>query len=633
MIYVLFFLIIVNSAFFYALIFNKRFEETLFFSFFVKILILFLSGIIGSFLPGYYLILASNIGIFVFNVVKVIKNKKILNDNFFTLGFYAFFIIYVFLIWVTKDRMAIIWDEFSHWALAVKNMYFLDSLALNDASTIVAKNYLSGSSIFQYFFIKLFGSFNEGIMYFAHDLLLISIILPIFKNFKEKKWIKSITFYLLIFVILFLPALSYWNLYTSLYVDCMLGFAFFGLIYNYYTRDDSKIFNCLLLIANFMFLIFVKDFGILLALLCFAVIIIDELFIKNKFKFKKIFCNSMDVLIGFACAVIVKIIWGIILSTHNLTSTGNSSIFSSLFNLIKSVPNWNGDSWQYTVIGNFINECYSGKLIYFIFNVSYLIVIIIFFLFGYFLYKSVKDKQADNMSYKWMTMSLIIGAFCYAFAILLAYLTIFGEYEGVRLASYLRYMNSYAVALIMLAVFFMITKFAKEHYKLDIILILVSLVLIISMDPQSVLNTTIFGRYSVLSARSQRVPSVTAGNFIVEKVEKSQRVYLIATNDDGFSYWKLRYEVAPLKTNIDNLGWSIGQPYSENDLWTKNITVQDWAEILLNNYDYVYLYKIDDEFIELYGDLFITTGKSIEPNQLYKINKNEESMQILEIVE
>ncbi len=50
--------------------------------------------------------------------------------------------------------------------------------------------------------------------------------------------------------------------------------------------------------------------------------------------------------------------------------------------------------------------------------------------------------------------------------------------------------------------------------------------------------------------------------------------------------------------------WSIGTPYGENDVLTLNIACAEWLETLKNGYSYVYLEKIDEQFIEEFGAAF-----------------------------
>lgn len=617
--YLLIYLLLLNSAYFYAVAFKKTIAETLLPSFIIKILFLYISGLFGSFILGFWIIVVKNIIYLIYNAYQTFKNKANIK-KIISIGNIIFTLAFVYFIWITHNRMISIWDEFTHWGLVVKNMFYLDNLAIGGNSSVVATHYLSGTSIFQYFLLKIYGTFNEGLMYFGQDLLLISIILPIFKDY-ELKSLKSINVYLLIFVSIFLPALCYWNLYTSIYVDCMLGFAFASLIYNYYTVEDG-LFKKILMCLNFMFVIFVKDFGIALALLGFAIILIDQLFIRNKFQFKiKSIWNSIKYpLLYFAVALIIKITWSTYVGCQIESAARDTGLLETVLNLLNY---YRSDGWQGTVIVNFIKELFAGNIIYFFTRISYIGVIVLFIFISYFIYKKDKlENEETKKSYKWLTFALVGGAACYAFALLCCYIGIFGEYEALRLASFNRYLGSYVVALLLISSFLLFRKYQKKE-TLQPILLIYFLILVLSMEPQSLYILTITNSGTKTATISQREAYLESEKLIRKNVKTGERVYTVITNSDGFEYWTLRYTISPILTNINQLYWSLGEPYSETDVWTKNYEVEEWKQILLDNYDYVYLFRVEEKFEKKYGKLF---DSKLEDNQLYKVDKKKEKL-------
>ena len=245
MFYLYLFLLLVNISFFGIIVFKNRFEDNLFLAIFSIIISIFISGVINRFLVGYYGILIISFGLFIFNVIYFIKNRKILKTQkfltkrFLTPGFCVFTLFYLLLIFATYNRHMMVWDEYSHWGLVVKNMYYLKNFALGDLSTVIAKTYLSGSSLFQYFTMEMYGSFNEGIMYMANDLLILSIMISIFRNSEYKK--NNIGCLILISLFLFMITnIFYADWFVSLYVDCLLAFAFLNILFSYYSIKDQN---------------------------------------------------------------------------------------------------------------------------------------------------------------------------------------------------------------------------------------------------------------------------------------------------------------------------------------------------------------------------------------------------------
>ena len=73
--------------------------------------------------------------------------------------------------------------------------------------------------------------------------------------------------------------------------------------------------------------------------------------------------------------------------------------------------------------------------------------------------------------------------------------------------------------------------------------------------------------------------------------------------------------------------WYLGGPYFEGDIWTYNITVDQWAEVLKEQeYDYVFIARSDTRLKEEYGSIF-EEGTDLEnlENHLFKVVENTEN--------
>jgi hypothetical protein len=114
-------------------------------------------------------------------------------------------------------------------------------------------------------------------------------------------------------------------------------------------------------------------------------------------------------------------------------------------------------------------------------------------------------------------------------------------------------------------------------------------------------------------------------------MSKKDVLYFISTDDTGIDFFIARYELTPKKMNLA-YGWSIGDKYNDKDIWTVPKTKEEWAKELLDNYDYVYLFDIDNPFINKYKDLFNISYDKINDNQLYKVNKKVGYTKFLELI-
>ena len=53
------------------------------------------------------------------------------------------------------------------------------------------------------------------------------------------------------------------------------------------------------------------------------------------------------------------------------------------------------------------------------------------------------------------------------------------------------------------------------------------------------------------------------------------------------------------------MGWSLGYPYSDDDVWTLDMSVEEWKSALVSgDSSHVYLYNVDKQFRSRFGQLF-----------------------------
>ncbi len=91
---------------------------------------------------------------------------------------------------------------------------------------------------------------------------------------------------------------------------------------------------------------------------------------------------------------------------------------------------------------------------------------------------------------------------------------------------------------------------------------------------------------------------------LTDKIEltcsEEDNMYLVSQGDSGFCYFVIRFNVRP-KALTASLGWSLGEPRYDGDIWTRDVSCEDLHEELLANYDYLAIFSKDDGFIEDYG--------------------------------
>ena len=609
--YILLILLIMNTTIAYASIFKRKFEETITFTIVSYTVILFLTGVIGLLNVGFYLIIVVNILLLLYNIYAIIKKKISLKNQIFTLGFILFIITYIFILWISIGRKSIEWDEFSHWSLAVKNMFNLGNLGLGEESTILCKNYLSGTSIFQFFCTKLSGEFKEGMLYVGMNLMISATIVPVFKNIKSRK---SLIAYIGYGIMFFVPMYFYPLIYKTVYVDGILALVFAYTLYSYFSDEEKGLtkFKAINLMVNLTWLVLIKDFGLVFAVGTLFIILINNLFIDNKFKLKSLWKNSKYLILTAVPMILVKVIWAITLKVNNVVTASDTS------NLLP---------YQSETVRIYLDALFVTPLTV-VYSFTFAMCICLAIILAYIVRKNSSDKKSIQV----VLTLLIIGAGAYAILLMFVpYLSMFSEYEALKLASYSRYMNEYILGLIFAELALIARELSDNKEKFERFILIFFAIFIFTFPFAYIEQFTINARYSVNSTIQDRSRFETFNNLISKNVQKNEKVFFIATNTDGGDYYVAKYEATPVKLSTS---WSISdKPYNEGDIWTEIKTKGQWKQELIEGYDYVYLYTIDEVFIENYGQLFVNNIETIQNDQLYKINKTENLDQILELVQ
>lgn len=214
--------------------------------------IIFLAGILNI-LP-LTVILLFLFGLF--QLRRLVKIKKYLSDRRFIILSVIFGICCVYFAFYMRGIMFTHYDNFSHWAVAAKEILRTDNFPNFESVLINFQAYPLGSAGFIYYVCRIIGD-TEGCMAFAQCLILISCVF-VFFAFLNKK---NIYLLFLIFVsgLYFFTA----NIFiTDLLVDTMiplLGLASVAIAYYYrYCMNKAVLFTA----PVFIFLVCVKNSSI-----------------------------------------------------------------------------------------------------------------------------------------------------------------------------------------------------------------------------------------------------------------------------------------------------------------------------------------------------------------------------------
>lgn len=207
----------------------------------------------------------------------------------------------------------------------------------------------------------------------------------------------------------------------------------------------------------------------------------------------------------------------------------------------------------------------------------------------------------------------------YAVGLGATYIAAFGEYEGVGLASFSRYLNIAFVA-VLLVIGIGAARFCDSLSKYKRTALLGFLCLTLLMFPVKSFVDYIRHVY-VRSSSDTRELYLPLANKIRSHCTKDSKIWVISQEDLGYDYWVLHFEARPSWALTEASGWNLGGPF-HGEVETRQLTPKEWKDILIQEgYTHVALYKLNDYFIKTYSVLF-DDPDDMENNSLFKLGED-----------
>lgn len=494
------------------------------------------------------------------------------------------------------------WDELTHWALVVKNMFFRGDFGGGEGATTMFPGYPVGSSLFLYFF-EMFGTeFHPSHLYMAMNLATLSFIMPIVQPQKSfgRKLAATVTALGVIFVFNFTAFSSVWN-------DTFLAVLFSYIMTLYFTTKAERlpISSAIgITLASFV-LTLAKSTGIAFVLFAYVIIALDALIIRNGGRRVKI--SPVFILAAFLAVLAARLSWSYYQSTAELGAAWDTEALTlgAVMDYVISPT-----EFQLEVTGSFILE--------FFLPIKYhgngyhtpiplvLVAVLIALMIRRIAKRSGERKYAISLG-----VGLGVTFFIYSVATLISYLFTFSIGEALSLASYVRYMNTFVIGalLLLVALLFLPREGEKpenaESSRSDgkLLLRLVAVMLVLSAIACPSVYLVMDGFLSPYGTYIDTVGSL----------EDNESIYQITVGDGNFmttapeEYLVMRFLATPIESSGLKKG---GSPYV-GDMWYAGMSAEDTLRAIADGgYTLIYLHRIDDVFIASHGKLFSSTPES-----------------------
>lgn len=507
------------------------------------------------------------------------------------------------------------WDEFAGWGPAVKSLFLFDKVGPYSPYKLIFPEYPPGLSLFEYFVVKIGNAWDEADVYWAYQVIVISLIVSILG---QLTWKRKLTI-VFAFTISAISAVFYYGAFQTIYGDPLLGLIF-GL--TLVIAASSEIKSNKWLIVNFSIAVtmlsITKDIGIFLGAISALVLLLNLFFTDsnpNRNFLSKAGVAAGLTAIAFAPTLLAKIGWSYAIKKGELELNRDffvilKEFISGNFANLKQ-PYWND------VISNFrlktTSQSLTGMNGYPISATKWIFIFSVIFLISLFAVRNKKEIVRLGTIYS----VIIAGFFSYLLILLFLYLTTFSQGEAVGLASYDRYVTAYLAGLAFFTCYLALLKienFSVSNVDSSITLIWIML-LFIQSSPWNLMNYLAAPNTASDQIRSQydfQRNMIKEMNFTID-----DNVWFIAEHTVGFEFYMFQYELMP--ANIGRSPWSIGTGYGPGDIWTdSSITPEVW-DSKLDDFDFVFVHSVTDSFVKEFGKMF-EDPNSLKGTGIYKVD-------------
>ena len=648
-------------------LFRKKWEETVAGALVIKGIILYLFGFSGHIKWGinavcFLSVIALGISAYVINRKKT-DLKELMSP-----GFCIFWVVIALIVIANRNVWYGRFDEYSHWGLAVKDMFYYDTYAKHMNTTVLLPRYLPFVTLIEYYFVYFNGMYVESIVYIAFQIIMLCFSM-ILCSLVQKK---SAVIFPAVLGMICIPIVFYYDISNCIYVDPLLGFVFMYVLICYFTKKDTA-FSQFQIILGLIALVLIKDMGIVLAGLAGTAFMADKVWHNIK-THQKVFRQLLFPTACVAVTLLTWISWQIFMSipisvkeeiavadkvtvsqidetadsqtvVQNVSFQGTVEASGLSINGIVDLITGNGSDDQKQIIKNAVVTVFDNDM-YYAGNIGFSYIDIIAgcaLMTGFLVLLGFWRQEHEKMLHLITLISTVGIIYCGVLCIM--YLFAFSVSEALKLKSMDRYLASFLMAEVMIIWYCILDELShriSNKGKVKIISLLLSGVLIIVLPIKN-----------LVVKNMDR--SITADMvYWYEETEEIFRSFAKRGEYSAFecangvaagaeSYFIFRNAVSPLIAPrsylniVSSVEMATGQCqwYLETGIDTSIraavVEVEEWTSYLAGC-DYLFILHADDFFVNSYQSVF-EQPETICNGSIYQVVKEDGNISLMYIGE
>ena len=469
-------------------------------------------------------------------------------------------------------------------------------------------SYPPGMALMQYFLQMLSGSFSEWLLYYAYQVFGVTLFMPLCRRIKSG----PLGWLLFAAGVFCAPLLFFPAYYQTILIDGFLGLLAGAGICHLAWGDRKDPVRQLTLCLMVFLLVLTKDAGLLfamvLALLCWG----D--------------CSKgqrLPVFLGLCLSLVLpRLLWSLLVAAGGAgVAFGGKIDPVQLVNILL----WRDGSTRQVIWERFcrgliapqisvisLGELLSVRLpaVAVILGLTVLVAVL--------LRLSARKQELPASRSREIPAALLVQSVIYTLGLGVMYLFKMSEGESLELAGFDRYLAIafqplWTVAVMALALEIPKLPRAAGFCAAGVLLCLLAL----TSPPRLLLQWGT--RQSVAISQEQRSPYQPLIQQIQEQTPEDARIFAVCQEDLVYDRLVLHFCIRPRTTAQI---WSLG---SKGLPWMENLSREQWKQLLLTDYDYVAIYRLNEEFIRRYGSLFENPG-DIRENALFRVDRQTEKL-------
>ena len=607
---ILFFLCLSSGSVYVAARWGRKYEELLPVTGCAIVAVLFFFGVLGRLETGFWAVCALCAGLYLLALLRTARKKgwRALAENLFTPGFFLFVLFQLVFAFCNYGRLLAHTDEFSHWGDIVKVLFQLGTFGTIPEADSLFGSYPPGMALMQYFLQMLSGSFSEWLLYYAYQVFGVTLFMPLCRRIKSG----PLGWLLFAAGVFCAPLLFFPAYYQTILIDGFLGLLAGAGICHLAWGDRKDPVRQLTLCLMVFLLVLTKDAGLLfamvLALLCWG----D--------------CSKgqrLPVFLGLCLSLVLpRLLWSLLVAAGGAgVAFGGKIDPVQLVNILL----WRDGSTRQVIWERFcrgliapqisvisLGELLSVRLpaVAVILGLTVLVAVL--------LRLSARKQELPASRSREIPAALLVQSVIYTLGLGVMYLFKMSEGESLELAGFDRYLAIafqplWTVAVMALALEIPKLPRAAGFCAAGVLLCLLAL----TSPPRLLLQWGT--RQSVAISQEQRSPYQPLIQQIQEQTPEDARIFAVCQEDLVYDRLVLHFCIRPRTTAQI---WSLG---SKGLPWMENLSREQWKQLLLTDYDYVAIYRLNEEFIRRYGSLFENPG-DIRENALFRVDRQTEKL-------